>query len=97
MSLSARIPEAARSRLVPNPAALASAAVSARSAPSFSGESAGNGDALYALARVTDAVVIVNLLMELGVGEKWVLRALCESREPAFTCSLPAKHFGATH
>lgn len=95
MSLSARIPEAARSKLVPNPAAWASAAVSARNGFSHSGESAGNGDALYALARVTDAVV--NLLMGLGVSEKRVLRALSESRELAFTCGLSTKHFGASH
>lgn len=96
MSLSARIPEAVRSKLLPSPIAWAGAAVLARNGLSHAGKSTDDWDALYAVIRVTDAVVVVNLLVELGISEERILRALSDNHELAFTCSLAAKNFSAS-
>lgn len=93
-SLARRIPDAARSKLVPNPAAWAQAATKARNGLSHSGQSAGEAEALYAVGVVTQAVVTVNLLLELGLGEERIARALTQNNELRHACQLAADHFG---
>lgn len=92
-SLASRIPEKARARLLPDPSAWAKAAVKARNGLSHSGKSSAEIDHLYAVVRVTQAVVILNLLVELALTEERILKALDDNRELSYSCHLSASHF----
>lgn len=49
--------------------------------------------ALYAVMRVTRAVVLVNILLESGLSEDRTLKALTDNKELSGACSLSRKHF----
>lgn len=91
--LAERMPESCRDRLLPDPARWARAASRARNSLSDSGKSEADVAALYAVMRVTRAVVLVNILLELGLSEDRILKALTDSKELSGACSLSRKHF----
>lgn len=82
--------------LVPNPEAWAKAAGDARNALAHLGASGDNDRKhLYALVRVTDAVVILNLLFELGIPTARLEQALSSHRQLSHAASLGREHFPA--
>lgn len=91
--LAERMPEACRDRLLPDPALWAQAASRARNSLSHSGKTDADVMALYAVMRVTRAVVLVNILLELGLPEDRTLKALTDNKELSGACSLSRKHF----
>ena len=94
-SLADRIPAEVRLKLLPDSEAWAKAAVRARNDLSHTGMATGGVDRLYAVIRVTQAVVTVNLLAELGLVEERLLKAVSHNRELRHACELAAKHFSA--
>ena len=52
--------------------------------------------ALYAVMRVTRAVVLVNILLGLELHEDRILTALTDNDELSGACSLSRKHFAGT-
>jgi hypothetical protein len=94
--LAQRLPDSCRNRLLPNPAAWASAAKRSRHNLSHSGKSSEDALKLYATMRVTRAVVLMNILLELGLSERRLLKALNDNGELSHACSLAASNFPAT-
>lgn len=94
--LAERMPDSCRDRLLPDPARWAQAASRARNSLSHSGKSEVDVMALYAVMRVTRAVVLVNILLELGLHEDRILKALTDNSELSGACSLSRKHFART-
>jgi hypothetical protein len=81
--------------LVPNPDAWAKAAARSRDGVAHFGTSGHSRyDELHAIVKVTAAVVIMNLLSELGISRDRMLRALHENRDLRWTCELAREHFG---
>lgn len=92
--LGQRIPESCRSLLLPAPAEWAKAAKRARHNLSHSGRSTEDAMRLFATTRVTRAVVLVNILLELGLGEDRLRTALTDNGELSHACDLSRKCFG---
>jgi hypothetical protein len=93
--LAQRLPEPCRTRLLPNPVAWAAAAKRARHNLSHSGKSSEDATKLYATVQVTRAVVLLNILLELGLSEARLLKALSDNGELSHACSLATTHFPA--
>ncbi|MCT1829591.1 ApeA N-terminal domain 1-containing protein [Brevibacterium luteolum] len=91
--LAERMPDSCCDRLLPDPKRWAQAASRARNSLSHSGKSEVDVMGLYAVMRVTRAVVLVNILLELGLAEDRILNALIENRELNDACSLSREHF----
>ena len=94
--LAGRIPTSCRERLLPDADEWAKATTRARNDLSHSGRSAADVERLYAVVRVTRAVVLVNILIELGLGEDRLLKAVTDNQELAGACQLASKHFAST-
>lgn len=90
--LAARIPPQARDALLPDPAQWARETKQARNGLSHAGSSQADINVLYAVVCVTRAVVVVNILLELGMTEEMLLKALRESRELSRACSLSKQY-----
>lgn len=94
--LADRLPEKCRARLLPNAAAWAKAAKEARNDLSHSGKTDEDMRRLYAIMRITRAVVLLNILIEVGLPEDRLLKALSENSQLSHACDLARKYFPAT-
>ena len=94
--LAERIPKMCRDRLLPDADEWAKATTRARNDLSHSGTSAADVERLYAVVRVTRAVVLVNILIELGLREDRLLKAITYNSELSGACQLAARHFSRT-
>lgn len=91
--LAERLPVSCRDRILPNPSAWAVAAKRARHNLSHSGRSSEDAIKLYATVRVTRAVVLLNILLEMGLSEERLLKTLNDNGELSHACILAATHF----
>lgn len=86
--LAQRLPDSCRELLLPAPQVWARAASRARNDLSHSGKSSADAGSLYTVMRVTRAVVLINILVELGMPEDRILKALTDNRELSGACDL---------
>lgn len=83
-------------RLIPDPETWAAAAKDARNKLAHTGATDVHGnDVLHALVRVTSALVVVNLLLELGLPEDSVTQMVERHRTLSWASSLSREHFTA--
>lgn len=94
--LAERIPETCRARLLPNASAWAKAAKGARNDLSHSGKTDQDLKRLYAIMQITRAVVLLNILIEMGIPEERLLIALSDSSQLRHACDLARQHFPAS-
>ncbi|MCM3662381.1 hypothetical protein M3148_15480 [Georgenia satyanarayanai] len=94
--LAERLPQSCRDRLLPNPAGWVRAAKRARHDLSHSARSGDDTLKLHAIMNVTRAVVLANILLELGLSEERLLKALSANGELSRACRLSAKYFPAS-
>lgn len=94
--LAERMPDSCRERLLPDAVEWAKAAQRTRNSLSHSGKSEANVRLLDAVMRVTRAVVLVNILLELGLSEDRILQALTYNKELSGACALARKHLSKT-
>jgi len=93
----ARRPGPFMKELVPNPEVWAKVATRSRDGVAHFGTTGHSRyDELHAVVEVTSAVVIFNLLAQLGISQDRMRRALHENRGLRWTCELAREHFGET-
>lgn len=95
-SLARRLPQPCRDRLLPKPSSWIHAAKRARHDLSHAGRTGDDIRKLNAIVKVTRAVVLVNILLELGLSEERLLQALSRNGELSSACRLSAKYFPAS-
>jgi len=83
--------------LVPDPDKWAKAAGDARNTLAHVGSSDQELEDLYVVVRVTEAVVIMNLLHELGVPAERLQKAIRDHRQLAHAADLGRKHYAAAY
>lgn len=91
-ALADRLPKDCRNTLVPDVGEWAKRTARARNDLSHAGQSKQTIDDMYAVVEVTKAVVLLNLLMELGLSEAKMLEALTDNHGLRHACRL-AKRF----
>lgn len=91
--LSERLPQSCREQLIPEPAKWVRAAKRARHDLPHSARSGDDTLKLHAIMAVTRAVVLANILMELGLSDERLLQALANNGELNHACRLSAKYF----
>lgn len=94
--LAERLPPSCQNRLLPDPASWVRAAKRARHDLSHSARSGDDTLKLHAIMRVTRAVVLANILLQLGLSEERLLKALSDNGELSRACRLSAKYFPAS-
>lgn len=93
--LADRLSDECRTRLLPDASAWAKAAKGARNDLSHSGKTDEDMRRLYAIMRITRAVVLLNILIEMGLSEDRLLKALSENGELSHACDLARTYFPA--
>lgn len=94
--LSERLPQSCREQLISEPSKWVRAAKRARHDLSHSARSGDDTLKLHAIMTVTRAVVLANILLELGLSEERLLKALSNNGELSHACGLSAKYFPAS-
>ncbi|UIN30634.1 HEPN domain-containing protein [Microbacterium binotii] len=88
-------PGAFMTKLVPDPDRWAKTAARVRNDLAHRGHAGTDYDLLHAVVEVTSAVVVVNLLKEMGIPVRRLESALSEHPEFKWACTLAQKHFTA--
>jgi hypothetical protein len=91
-ALAARLPTSVAEKLLPDAGEWAKRTARARNDLSHAGKSKQPIDDLYAVVEVTKAVVLLNLLLELGLNEEKVVEALNNNNELRHACKLAMRH-----
>nr|WP_276124521.1 HEPN domain-containing protein [Corynebacterium lactis] len=93
LSLSRRLPVDVRKQLLPDEEKWARSTKKARNDLSHSAHTSISPHTLYAIVRITRAVIIMNILLELGISEERLVEALKYHRTMSRACELAHEYF----